>query len=430
MKVSKIALVVALALGGASVVATSASAQRAGVTREKKEDKQSKQQEATFTSSSGAKLNLSKAERAAMAPLVTALQAQDWNAARAALPAAQSAAQGTDARYNVAALQLKIGLGLNDVAMQSAAIDALIASGGVPAANLPVLYRNQAALAQQSNNSAKAEAALTKWMELEPNNPDALVSLAENKAAGRKPAEAVALLERAIAARKAAGQQVPDSWYKRGLKFAYEGKMLPQSVKFSQGLVQAYPTKENWRDSLLIYRDLNRTDPKTNLDVLRLMRAAKALSGERDFYELADTLNNGGLPGESKAVLDEGISMRMVDGNKAAFRDLLNNANGKVAEDKRALTGLEAKAKAAPGGTQALSIGDAYYGYGNYAKAVELYRAAIQKGGVDMSVANTRLGMALAQAGQKAEAEAAFRAVSGPRSDLASYWLIWLNQRG
>jgi hypothetical protein len=38
--------------------------------------------------------------------------------------------------------------------------------------------------------------------------------------------------------------------------------------------------------------------------------------------------------------------------------------------------------------------------------------------------------MALGLAGQKAEAETALRAVTGPRADLASLWLLWLAQRG
>jgi hypothetical protein len=37
--------------------------------------------------------------------------------------------------------------------------------------------------------------------------------------------------------------------------------------------------------------------------------------------------------------------------------------------------------------------------------------------------------MALALAGQRAEAEAALRAVTGPRSQIAAYWLAWLGQR-
>jgi hypothetical protein len=44
-------------------------------------------------------------------------------------------------------------------------------------------------------------------------------------------------------------------------------------------------------------------------------------------------------------------------------------------------------------------------------------------------VANNRLGMALGLAGQRAEAETALRAVTGPNADIASFWLLWLSQR-
>jgi hypothetical protein len=54
----------------------------------------------------------------------------------------------------------------------------------------------------------------------------------------------------------------------------------------------------------------------------------------------------------------------------------------------------------------------------------------MQKGNVDANLANSHLGMAYALAGQKAEAEAAFKAVTGPRTDLAAYWLLWLSQQG
>ena len=70
-------------------------------------------------------------------------------------------------------------------------------------------------------------------------------------------------------------------------------------------------------------------------------------------------------------------------------------------------------------GAAALRLGDAYYGYGEYGPAAELYRAALQKGGQDANLVNTRLGAALALAGQRAEAEAAFRAVTGARAELA-----------
>jgi hypothetical protein len=77
----------------------------------------------------------------------------------------------------------------------------------------------------------------------------------------------------------------------------------------------------------------------------------------------------------------------------------------------------------------ALRIAEGYFGHGDHAKAAELYRLALQKGGVDANLVNTRLGIALAMSGRRPEAEAAFKAVTGARAGLASYWMLWLSQR-
>ena len=44
-------------------------------------------------------------------------------------------------------------------------------------------------------------------------------------------------------------------------------------------------------------------------------------------------------------------------------------------------------------------------------------------------VANLHIGMALARAGDKAGATAALNAVTGPRADIAKFWLTYLNQK-
>src|SRR3954447_20985188 len=418
--VSRFALGVALTLGGASLVASPALA--------KKDPPAPAAQPAPGTRT----YNLTKEERVALAPAQKAVTAKDWAAAQAALPAAQAAAQSPDAKYVVGQFILQIGIGLNNEAMQAQAVDALIASGGAQPSELPNLYRNQATLALRASppNSAKAESAYAKLIELVPNDPDTLVNLAKMKNDLRKPQEAVALLDRAIDAKRAAGQPVDESWYKYGLKIAYDNRMGPLAVKFSRGLVSAFPTKENWRDSLLVYRDYGNLDAAGKLDLLRLMRVSKALAGERDWYDYASTVNDAGFPGEAKAVLDEGVALHMVDPKKQAFAELLRTASARLAGDRASLTADTARAMAAPTGVTALKLGDAYYGYGDYAKAIELYRAAQSKGGVDASTVQLRLGMALAMAGNRAEAETAFHAVTGSRADLAACWLSWLNQRG
>lgn len=409
--VSRIALGMALALGGASVVAAPAFAQK------KEEAPQSRE------------FKFSKDERKAMAPVQEAIQAKDFATAKAGLPAAMAAAEGADARYVVGQFQVIIGRETQDTAMQAAGIEAMLASGVAAEADLPALYSNQVALAVNAQQYDKAEAALARWVEAVPNDPNAIAGLAEVKMDLKKPNEAAPLFARAIAAKKAAGEQVPEGWYKRALLIAYDNQMAPQSVEYGLALVTAYPTAENWRDALTIYQESGNLDPKTNVDLLRLKRAAKALAGERDYYELAQTLIDSGLPGEGAAVIREGVASRMIDGNKPMFKELLASATGRIADDKASLPGLETKAMAAADGSLALSTANAYLGYGEYAKAAALYRAALQKGSTDANLVNTRLGIALALAGQTAEAEAAFKAVTGPRAQLASYWMLWLSQR-
>jgi tetratricopeptide (TPR) repeat protein len=371
----------------------------------------------------------SRDERAALLALQTAVEARNYPAATAALATAQSRARTGQARYLASALQLRLGIETGNLGLQSSAIDAMISSGAAPASELPQLYRNQGALAQQAGKLDRAEAAFSRYMELAPNDPDALLALSQVKNDRKKPQEAVALVERAIDMRKATGQPVPESWYKRGLALAMMNRMQPQSLRFSRELVTSYPSPENWRDAVLVYRDVARPDPEAALDSWRLQRAAKALGGERDYLLYAQALTTSGLAAESKAVLDEGVGAKMVSPTKATIKELITSSAKRATADRAGLKARETAALAATTGTAALAAADAYLAQGNYASAATLYRAALQKGSVDVNTANTRLGIALALAGQRAEAETALRAVTGSRADLAGLWLAWLDRR-
>ncbi len=405
--VSTIAIGVAIALGSAAAIGAPAEAQR---------------QDAETSS-------LSKQERTALAALQTALEARNYAAASSALSTAQSAARSGYARYLASALQLRLGIETSNVGLQSTAIDSMIGSGAAPAAELPQLYRNQAALLQATGKREEAEAVLARYLEFAPQDADALVALSQIKVDRKKVAEALPLLSRAIAVRKAAGQPVPESWYRRGAGLALMHQMAPQALPFVRDLAANYPSAINWRDAMLVYRDAARPDAEATLDAWRLARAAKALSGERDYLQFAQALNSAGLAAESKAVLEEGVSARMVNPAKATFKELIASSNKKATADRARLNARQTAAMSAATGTAAASAADAFLAAGDYAKAATLYGAALQKGGVDPNVINTRLGIALASAGRRAEAEAAFRAVTGPRAELASMWLALVTQR-
>jgi Flp pilus assembly protein TadD len=84
--------------------------------------------------------------------------------------------------------------------------------------------------------------------------------------------------------------------------------------------------------------------------------------------------------------------------------------------------------RTAADGKRAANTGNAHLAYGQYAKAIELLKISLAKGGADADAVNTRLGIANARLGQKAEARQAFSAVgAGTRSDIAKFWLLWLD---
>ena len=370
---------------------------------------------------------LTKAERAQLLAVQTAMQARDYATAAGAITTAKAGATTGYARYLASSYELRLGLDTNNRPLQAKAIEAMLSSGAAPTASREELYKNQGALALADNRFELAENAFSKWAEASPNSPEPLIALAEVKDDRKKYAESVALIERAIELRRASGQPVPESWYRRGIKHAFDARLAAPSIKLSQQLVAAYPTRENWRDALLIYRDVGAPDEQAKLDLLRLMRASKALGGERDYLLAAEAFSTDKLPAESQAVLKEGVDAKMVDPKKATFKELIAGTDKRAASDKKALAALDKKAQAGDG-EAALKAADNHYAFGEYAKAAELYRLALTKGGIDAGIVNTRLGMSLALAGQRAEAETVLRTVNGPRANLASYWLVWLAQ--
>jgi len=387
-------------------------------------------------------LSLSRDERAALEALRAAASGTDRAAQDAALAAARAAARSADARYALAHYQLEIGRARQDPQMTAQAVDVLVASGRAQPGELPSLLANQASRAYFAGEYERADRLLARVTELDPRNALILADHAQIKAqlagallmAGRQ-AEALAgfrqavdMLRRAITLRGDGPQRAPESWHLRALAIAVQAGQTAESIALAQGLVAAYPSPINWRDALLVYGPAAQADPALTLDIWRLRRAAGGLAGGSDYLDHARAAVGAGLPGEVKAVLDEGVARGMLDASEPIVRQMNAANNRRVAADLSGLARLRTQALAAAEAEPALAAGDAHFGHGRYAEAAELYRAALQNSGADTDLLNARLGAALALAGQRAEAEAALRAVTGRRADLARFWLVRLAQ--
>jgi Flp pilus assembly protein TadD len=432
MMVSKVALVAALtACSSAALVVAPATAQPAA--------RAQAQQPAQGQQAPERQWNLSAAERTALAPLLTAnttaLNAQqagqtaDWAPVQALLPAALAAAQGADARYLVARVQLAVGLGTNNGPMQNEALDTLIASTATPQAELVAVLSARATRAFEAQDFATSERHFARLLELNPNDAAVRNNLAVVRQRMGNTSGAIETLMQTIQAGETSGQLASEDVYRRALSLAYTARNRAQTMDLAARLARNYPAGRNWRDAVRLYQQLVNPTPALSLDAMRLGRASGGLEGEGDYLSFAQTLDQAGLPGETKAVLDEGIARGAYAADRQGVREMLTTANRRIAEDQAGLATQITQARSAPQGRLARAVADALYGYGRYAEAAELYRLAADKGGEDRNLVTLRLGASLAMAGQRAEAETALRGVTGDAGDLARLWLAWLARR-
>ena len=372
--------------------------------------------------------SVSNAARKEIIALQAAVNAKDAAAIPAALAAAQAKAKTKDDRYVIAKLQLKAAVDANNAAAMSQGVEAVLASGYAEQSEVLTLYTSLGKLHYNAKAYDKAGAALEKVLQLDPNNIEATVMLAEARNAQGRSAEGVALIQKAIAARVAAGQKPEEAWYKRAVKLSYDAK-LPTTPALARDWVAAYPSPKNWRDAIRIYQTNSGLDDASLIDSMRLARAAGALQGENDYFRYSNTLVTKGFPGEAKAVLDEGFTAKSIDKSRATFSQLYTLVNARSQGDRASLAASATAAKAAADAKKAMVTAEAYYGYGDYAQAAELYRVALTKPGVDKDLANLRLGMSLLMSGDKAGATAAFNAAGGGQAEVAKLWLTYLAQK-
>lgn len=381
------------------------------------------------------KYKLSDAFRKSATEIEALIKAKDYQGAAGKLDALEALATNDDEKFFVANFRLTTSANLKDNPTTIRALDALIANPKSDPANLGQYYFFRGDITQGMKKPAEAIPFLLKARELgyAPNGANLNLLIAQAQFDAGQLEAAVSSIDAAIKVEEAAGRKAPVAWYRIAVDRLYRGGKKAAASEWLGRQMAAHPSAEGWRATLLIYMEQTREkgvpmDADLQLDVFRLMRAAKAMGGEFDYQEYADLAQRRGLPWEAKAVIEEGRAAGKIQATNVAINELYRSA---VVREKAegSLSAEEKTATAAANGTAAKNVGDAYLGSRNFTKAVELYRVALQKGGVDANLVNTRLGIALAMLGQKDEAKAAFGAVTAPpRNEIARFWTTWLDQ--
>ncbi|HVQ10229.1 MAG TPA: hypothetical protein VMS43_17565 [Allosphingosinicella sp.] len=380
----------------------------------------------------GAPVSLPSREREKLATLSTAVRGERRGQQDVALAAAHHAVTSVAGRQILARFELELGRQRGDNAMRARALDELIVNPLTPRLRLPGQLAVRGDIAYELRDFETAGRVWTRLLEINPNDADILSNLAQVRQAQNDPTAAAALLERAIAARAATTQPVSEVWYRQRMSVAYQGRLVRPAIAAAQSLVSTYPTPRNWRDALVVYRQLVAPQDSLEIDLLRLMRAVGAFARASEYQRMAQLLTRAGAAAEAKAVLDDGLARGHLNAGESPTREIIAEVDRAIPRERSRL-----QATPQPGPVNDLSMADSLAGSGRFVEAIALYRTALQRPGINAAEVNLRLGMTLVLAGQRAQAEAAFRlaatdaaaiAQPGRYADLAQFWLAWLAQ--
>jgi len=423
--ISKAALAALLLAGTSALAAAPASAK----------DKQDKQEQP--------QIKLSDEFRKAAAPAQTALAAGDLATAETNITAAQAAAKTDDEKYIADELRLQLlakqnaNVGTDAAAMAradaayKAPLDSLLSNPKTPADQRGKLASARGQIAFNEKNYADAVKYYTMAQQAGFSSPDMTLALATAKIKSGDTPGGIAALDQVVKADEAKGQKAPEDFYKYAISNLYKTNDRAATLDWVKRWLTAYPTAKNWRSAIVVFGFQGPTAARLakvdKLDLYRLMDVTGALADRGDFIEYAQYANDLGLPDEAKTVIAKGKAAGKIPASDSDAASIAKSAAAGISSEG-SLSALATKAASSPKGDLAQQTADAYLGQGNYAKAIELYKLALQKGVSNADAANMHLGIAEAMSGDKASAQTHFAAVANePAKDVAGLWLAYVS---
>jgi tetratricopeptide (TPR) repeat protein len=329
----------------------------------------------------------------------SAAKAGNSSAAIAAIKQAEAAASTSEEKTKTAQMAAYV---YTRAGRYAEAAKALEATGASPNQIAPLYYQ----AGQYDKAIAVAKKGSGESMQI-------LIAQADTKLGRHK--EAVAAYQSLI---KANGpkpiylENLAGAQYKAGDKAGY--------LATTEKLIRVDSSPARWNTLLVNFRQ-NPMRPEAKLATYELMQATGNLNKPEDYQELAKLALVQGQYGIAQSALAKGGTSADAMGQKMA----------KAAADKSAAAAAEAPKLAANPST-ALRGANAYFGMGQYAKAIEVYSKVIAANGTDADYARVFKGIAQLKSGQVAPAKASFGAVTDKSGmkDIADLWNLFAATRG
>jgi tetratricopeptide (TPR) repeat protein len=352
------------------------------------------------------------------------------------LTALAAMATSSDEQIITGQMLANAGVKSNNDEVTLQGLELMIASGKVPAESMaPILY-STFQLHEKAKRYDQARQYLQQAIDGNFSN-DQLTpaylqySMAQIDFSEDKTAAGLDQLNKAIAVAKQNGTPVEENWYRLGLQYAYQNNMSGQVAEFTQGWLKDYPTPDNWRLAIDIYRDLNSATGRVAqgrlLDVMRLARKVDAVDTRSRAGTYIDVATDLGFPSEIVDMINQGYETGVFNRDDSSISQTLKTAQNKAAEDRRMIGQFEADA-AKPNATfgVVMNAGNTLLSMGQPDKAIPHFEKALTIPGADRNEVLQRLGMAQTAAGNHAAAKEAFAQVDGERAPIAKLWTAYV----
>ncbi len=319
-----------------------------------------------------------------------------------------------------------------DTATASRTYQQMLDSGRVSGAEAQRLMLAEVSMAYTQRNYANVVYWAERYIKSGGTDPNVRTFLIQGYYLQGKYAEAGQLQSQQIAAAQKAGQRPTENQLQLLYNCQQHTNDAAGSLRTMYQLLYYYPKPDYWLNVIDNLRRKPGFSDRLTLDVDRLQLALGLIKTAADYMEMTELALQVPLPGEAKAIVDQGYTAGALGtGTEAPRQQRLRDLVQRTYDSE--LKALPAAATAAANehdGNHLVAVGAEYVSYGQYDQGLALMQQGIQKGGLDHPEdVKLHLGLAYLKAGRKPQAVATLRSVDGREGagDLARLWLLYLS---
>ena len=356
-----------------------------------------------------------------------AMQANQWSEALKNLEAAETKSPlSTYDKKTIAEFKGICYVRLNNLKSAQTSYEQALATGGYTADELPKTYRLLFQLAATNKQDTKAIEYGKQAAEAGSATDEDLLIMAQLYYQQKDCKNSAVWGDKAVAAFKKAGQPPKEVLYQLTLQCASDANDTNGMKAGLYDLIRLTNKTNYWNNLIRLERQDERDDHNT-LMIYRVMFDTNSMNADTDYIEMAQLLQDAGLPGEAQAVLEKAASTGVLkDEHKERTTRLLNALKTRADADKKSLPSLDAEASKNPAGQLDVKLGEVYYGAGDYQNAATAISRGVGKGQIkQLDEAYVYLGRAQVALKNTAEAKKSFEKLKSVPNVSARVLKLW-----